>query len=373
MADIFRINAIIAYLDGSSSNYTSANDGQVIQISQTDFTETEAELFSWPSFRAFMESIDSIVLSDPIDITHIADIAWSVDIEDETGRRVVSGFEAPGGTGTNSNTTYDPSTFPNFTTGLEGLVQTGATATATMQGVGSIAKVDTGSGYVTSEEMTLVGGITSPVLIVSSLSTITGQTQVNFSAGEGFGSFTGGTGYSPGNVNTMLDGTVVSVTAANTGNGGEVTAFTITTTSSSGNANFATIGQDSSTGEGATGFSLTLTAKNQGVFAATYKSVAEVFQSGEYSVIPAEPVAAEAGGEGASGATFDLDWGVKNVTVTEGGAGYESVPAVSFSGGTASAATATLTDGSVSSITVTNPGSLHTVTTTVTIDPPVDE
>jgi hypothetical protein len=60
------------------------------------------------------------------------------------------------------------------------------------------------------------------------------------------------------------------------------------------------------------------------------------------------------------------------VTVTNPGSGYASVPAVTFSGGagTGAAATAVLTNGSVTSVTVTNGGSGYTSDPTVTIAAP---
>jgi len=63
---------------------------------------------------------------------------------------------------------------------------------------------------------------------------------------------------------------------------------------------------------------------------------------------------------------------VSGVTVTSGGSGYTSVPAVSFSGGggTGAAATAVLTSGVVTSVNVTAGGSGYTSDPTVTIAAP---
>jgi hypothetical protein len=60
------------------------------------------------------------------------------------------------------------------------------------------------------------------------------------------------------------------------------------------------------------------------------------------------------------------------VNVTNAGAGYESAPTVSFSGGggTGAAATATISGGVVTGIAVTNAGSGYTSTPAVTISPP---
>lgn len=63
---------------------------------------------------------------------------------------------------------------------------------------------------------------------------------------------------------------------------------------------------------------------------------------------------------------------VSSVTVTSGGSGYTSVPAVSFSGGggTGAAATAVVTGGVVTAVNVTNGGSGYTSDPTVTIAAP---
>lgn len=63
---------------------------------------------------------------------------------------------------------------------------------------------------------------------------------------------------------------------------------------------------------------------------------------------------------------------VTSVTVTNGGAGYVSAPAVTFSGGggTGAAATAVVTGGVVTAINVTNGGSGYTTDPTVTVAAP---
>lgn len=365
--DINRINAIIAYRDGSVSNYTSANDGQIIQLSKTDFSVTERELFSWPSFRTFLESIDSILLIQPIDVSHILDIAWSVVIEDETGKRVISGFAASGGPGSNSNFPYDPAIFPNFDAAIDDLAGEIATATASMQGVGVPSKVAGGSKYIVNDEITLTGGVfsTAAVLRVASVGTIAGQDETNYSVAEANGTFVGGTGYSIGNVNTMSDGSTITVDNVSTG---AVTEFTVTTPSTSGLASSATITQSSTTGEGATGFTMTLDVNNQAVFGAVFKQVAETPVGGEYTTIPADPVAQGSTTGIGVGATFNMDWGLKAVTVTDGGEEYTSVPAVSFSG--AGSALATVVAEAVTAITVLTPGSGYSTRATVTIAAP---
>lgn len=366
MASIHRINAIIAYVDRSVSNYTSADDGIVQRFSLTDVDQTEAELFSWPSFRTFMESIDSLNLNDPIDISHVADIVWSVDMENDTGRRVISGFEAKGGAGTNSNTPYDPNTFPSVDTDIQDRVSAAATATATMRPTGVPVTVARGFGYTNLSELTVLGGTftSQAILTVSLLSTVLGQDEFDYGGGELNGTFTGGSGYNPSDTITLNDGTVVTVAAV--GTAGDVVQFDITTISTSGSANFSTLTQSSTSGSG-TGFSLTQRNLNQGVFAANLKQVSEV-PIGEYTVIPSDPVSTTSAG--ASGATFNLDWGVRNVAVVDGGKGYTSVPAVSFAGGSGTTATAAITGDAVTSVTVIAAGSGYSARATVTIAAP---
>lgn len=112
MSTIHRINAIIAYKNGQVANYSNVFDGiNYFEISHLNYDETENELFSWPSFRNFIENIDSIDLADPINISHINDIAWSVDIEDGSGHVLISGYSVRNGYATNSNAIYNPNQF----------------------------------------------------------------------------------------------------------------------------------------------------------------------------------------------------------------------------------------------------------------------
>ena len=57
-----------------------------------------------------------------------------------------------------------------------------------------------------------------------------------------------------------------------------------------------------------------------------------------------------------------MDWGVSGITVTAGGSGYTSAPAVTISGGggTGATATSTLTGGAVTSASVGAAGSGYT-------------
>lgn len=368
MPSIHRINALIAYKDNSISNYTAAYDGQVQKFSLTDVATTEAELYSWPAFRSFMEGIDSLQLGTPVDISHIEDIVWSVAMSDETGKKHIGGFEAKGGFGTNSDTTFDSSTFPTVADEVADKLGNAATATAVMRPVAILSVAARGSGYnAGSGDLTVVGGTSTEAAVVniSSFSTVAGQDETNYSGGETTGTFTAGSGYDVSDTITLSDGTVVTVDAV--GTAGDVTAFTVTSASTSGHSNWATLTQSSTSGGGAS-FTLTQDDDNQGVFAAVLKQNGED-PLGEYTVLPSNPVATTASGGGA-GATFNLDWGVDSVTVTSGGEGYDTAPAVSFSGGAGTTAVAALTGDVVTSVTVGAAGSGYTSTAVVTIAAP---
>ena len=247
-----------------------------------------------------------------------------------------------------------------------------ATATTTMIPVGIPSTVSPGSGgYSASLELTVNGGTSTEtaILVVDSVKTILGQDETDYSVGELAGTFTGGSGYLVSSTITMSDGTVVVVDTI--GGGGSVTEFTITTISSTPHTSTNdTITQSFTSAELGTGFSMTIDVNNQGVFITTHKAVSELVV-GEYTVLPTDPVSTTGATPG--GATFNIDWGVKAVTVTDGGDGYALAPAVSFggAGGSGTTATATLTGDTVSSVTVTAPGSGYTERATVTSADPL--
>jgi hypothetical protein len=308
-----------------------------------------------------------ITLADPVDVSHIRDITWSVSMGDGTGRSNLGCFEATGGPGTNSDTAYSSAIFESFDLAIDELTGLAATATATMRPVGVPAVVARGSGYSTGQTLLLLGGTFSSQasVIVSLLSTVAGQDETNYGGAEFFGTFTPGTGYNISDTITLSDGTVVTVDAV--GTAGDVTQFTVTSASTSGNGNLATLSQSSTSGGGSS-FSLTQSVNNQGVFAGSYTQAAEV-PVGEYTALPTDPVATSGSG---SGATFNVDWGVRAVTVTAGGQGYEAAPAVSFggAGGVGTTAVAVLTGDAVTAVTVAAPGSGYTARATVSIAGP---
>ena len=370
MTSIHRINALIAYKNGSVSNYTAAYDGQEQKTSHTDVATTEAELYSWPAFRDFMEGIDSIQLGSVVDISHVKDIAWSVAMSDVTGKLHIGGFEAKGGSGTNSNTVYTSSNFPTVGDEISDKLGGAATATATMKLVFSQTTVTRGSGYNDASSLTLsvLGGVSSSQapLDVNSLSTVSGQTEANYSGGEITGTFVPGTGHSALDFITLSDGSGVLVDTV--GTAGDVIEFTIVAASTSGSSNWATIAQSGSTG-GGTGFSITQDDDNQGVFAVSLNGSA-----GDYTALPSNPVSTTPSAGGGTGATFNVTWGVLAVTVTDGGSGYVAVPVVTMAdagGGEEASVTAVLTGDVVTSATVVSTGGGYVARAVVTIAAPV--
>jgi hypothetical protein len=75
---------------------------------------------------------------------------------------------------------------------------------------------------------------------------------------------------------------------------------------------------------------------------------------------------------GATATANTISGFVIGATITNGGSGYTSAPAVTITGaGSGATATATLTDGVVTGITINNAGSGYTGAVTITITPPV--
>jgi len=239
---------------------------------------------------------------------------------------------------------------------------TGTTATATATMVpGGASVITRGSGYGSVSTLTLVGGTSTETatFTITGRSTVAGQDETSYTGGELTGTFTGGASYSVSDTVTLSDGSVITVDAVSVG---AVTEFTVTSASTSGHSNFAVLTQSSTSGSG-TGFSLTQDDSNQGVF-----SVLPV-GTGDYSVLPASP--SSVSHVGGSGATLSILWGVETIIVTDGGSGYTSAPAVSFSGGGGSAGTASLSGDAVASISVDAPGDFYTAIAVVTVaDPP---
>ena len=165
-----------------------------------------------------------------------------------------------------------------------------------------IVIIDPTKGYFSWDGVTLVtiNGLVQTVTVTFSGSGYTTRPTVNF-GGPGSGASaqavmgavaavvaTGGTGYFVGDILSLVGGT------------GTAAQFRV-----------SAIG----TGGAVTGFSIQ--------------------SPGDYTANAASPVAVT-GGFG-TGATFTVTWGISSITVLAGGTGYSTTPAVTFSGGNASA------------------------------------
>jgi hypothetical protein len=105
-----------------------------------------------------------------------------------------------------------------------------------------------------------------------------------------------------------------------------------------------------------------------------------ILSSGSYSVLPSSApattmitVSAAPIGIGAigAGATFNLTYKINSVAIVEGGSGYGLVSVrITGGGGSGAFGTAVVTGGSVSSITITDPGSGFVAIPTLTVDLP---
>jgi hypothetical protein len=173
----------------------------------------------------------------------------------------------------------------NLAAGTRGInVSNGGTVT-------NITRTNQGSGYTT---------ITGLTWTASAPTTTGGSTATGTVTSLGGVSATiagGGTGYTAGNVLTVVGGTFSSASTitVNTVSGGVITGATLT-------------------------------------------------NGGTYTVIPANPVSVT-GGSG-TGATFNITYGILGLSITTAGSGYVEEPTVSFSGGGGSGAVAYATVGS---------------------------
>jgi hypothetical protein len=285
-----------------------------------------------------------------------------------------------------------------------GVFSTRAVVTPDTFALYSAGVQDSGSNYQIGQTGNIVGGTATTLAIVEveKIEPAQNQDETNYNGVGGNGTFLGGIGHAVSDIITMSDGSKVRVDAIAEG----VTQFTVignSDTSLASTTNNPTLTQVSSTGTG-TGFSLTLGTPNQGaaqvqIFggnAGDYSVLptdpvatsleglgvgltlnllwkiltASISVEGDYSVLPTDPVSQNATSGGGVDATFNIDWGVLAITVTDGGSGYTSTPAVTVSGGAGATATATVSSGSVSSISVDSAGSGFTATATVSVASP---
>ena len=233
----------------------------------------------------------------------------------------------------------------------------GLETTTTLRAItGSTAIVARGSGYVSADTLTVVGGTQTEQAVydVNDLSTVAGQTHADFSVFVG-GDGAGGTAYVVSDTITMSDGSVITVDAIDAND--DVTQFTVTSASTSGITGDNQVLTQSSTSGSGTGFTMTMETATQGVFDVTISAT-----DGNYSVIAGAASATTTGGAG-SGATITPDYGLhETVTIDVGGDEFTGTPVLQVTGGGGAGATATSTTagGAINAITVTAPGSGYT-------------
>ncbi len=172
--------------------------------------------------------------------------------------------------------------------------------------VTNITRTNQGSGYTTITGLTWTASAPTITGGVTATGTVTSLGGVSATIAGG------GTGYTAGNVLTVVGGTFSSASTitVNTVSGGVITGATLT-------------------------------------------------NGGTYTVIPTNPVSVT-GGSG-TGATFNVTYGILGLSITTAGSGYVEEPTVTFSGGGGSGAVAYATVGSNTSQKTL--GNIHTFST----------
>lgn len=243
---------------------------------------------------------------------------------------------------------------------------TGAVGSARMAASGSNVAIG-GSGasftneYNIGQLLTLIGGSNTAPAIFN-------ITQIN--AGNA-GVVNAGFNYNVGNQITIggagyLSNILVNVSTVNAA--GSITGVTVTAGSGlrstaapadpvSGSTLQGSSGNVNISGNGAT-FNIRWNVANVSVNSA-----------GVFSVLPANPVATTSNGTG-TGATLNVGWGVSNVVVTNGGSDFDTGAVVVFNPAGAAATTTVNAAGSITSVSVTNPGPAVTAVPTVTLQAP---
>ncbi len=206
----------------------------------------------------------------------------------------------------------------------------GATFTTTAKAV-SAAPVLPGSGYATSDTITLAGG----TFTTASILTVNSTTLVSLAVNAG------GTGYAPGDQIALAGGTasVPAIVIVDTVTSGAVVTFHIVK-GGTYTVNSAALTQATTTGAG-TG--ATFNMGLFGVYAATPTTL------GSYSATPASPVSQSASSGSGTGATFTMGWGLLAIAVTAGGSGYTASSQIIVTG-TGSGGTANITLASTGSV-----------------------
>jgi len=193
----------------------------------------------------------------------------------------------------------------------------GATLVTHMK-ANSVTGVAAGSGYAPGNTITLTGGTFSQAIIVTITTTKLVSIAVN-AAGTGYAvndtiTLSGGAGATPA---------VLTVTGVSTG------AITSVSISNAGSytTNSATFTQASTSGSG-TGATF-----NTALFGVNTKTDSN---TGNYTVLPSNPVAQGSTSGSGTGYTANVVWGVLSVAVSAGGQGYSPASRLVFSAGAAS-------------------------------------
>jgi hypothetical protein len=199
-------------------------------------------------------------------------------------------------------------------------------------GAGSNGTFNGGKAYSNGDIITLNDGSTITVDAISlNASTVSGQTQTAFDATPGNGTFVGGDGvgpnaYVPTDTITLTDGTIITVNAVDVN--GDVTDFVISSESTSGYPAGGTLLQLSTTGSG-TGFTLTTGANNENSFGdveqftiATATSFGAISTNGYNAT---QTTVTPAAGVGFSLTLGTANQGVFSATVSSGGR-YTTTP-----------------------------------------------
>jgi hypothetical protein len=229
----------------------------------------------------------------------------------------------------------------------------GATVAARL-GLGAVAvnlagKGPVGDSYLPSEKLSVIGGTR----------TATGNVTVNSVKIGNVTTQNAGTGYGT-NSYLIFSGTdwttSGNVQVATIGGGGAITGLTI--------INAGVFVGTSLPGTGGLSVAPTSVIGTQGSSATVNFRFdingISVTDTGVYSVIPSNPIALAASAEGGAGANVNVTWSVTQVAVTYAGDGLYTAADVDFETG-AAAATATVTTGNISAVTVTAGGSYSAV------------
>lgn len=229
----------------------------------------------------------------------------------------------------------------------------GATVAARL-GLGTVAVNLAGSGaagasYLPGEELSIIGGTSTATGNVTVASVKVGSAAAQ-NTGSGYATdsyliFSGTDWTTPGNIKV-----------ATTGGGGTITGLSI--------INAGVFVGTSLPGTGGLSVAPTSVIGTQGSnatvnFRFDINSIG-VADAGVYSVIPSNPIALATSAEGGSGANVNVTWSVTQVAVTYAGDGLYTAADVDFETGTA-AATATVTSGNISAVTVTAGGTYSAV------------